>query len=187
MRVVVVGGGSWGTAFSILLRDREHQVALACRDSEQAAAIRATGRNPRYLTRAGLTGVTPSSLEGAPFEEADLVKLRILVAGEEVDALSTIVHREHAEYRGRKILQRLRTEIPRHLFEVALQAAIGGKIIALESIRPMAKNVLAKCYGGDVTRKRKLLEKQKEGKRRMKQVGGVEIPQKAFLAVLGGE
>jgi len=118
------------------------------------------------------------------FRPADLVRMRILVAGEEVDALSTICHREEADLLGREVLKRLRREIPRHLFEVALQAAVGGKIVARENIAALRKNVTSKCYGGDITRKRKLLEKQKEGKKRMKQIGGVDIPQKAFLAVL---
>ena len=121
------------------------------------------------------------------FEQAELVRVRILVTGDEVDALSMICHRDQSEYRGRQLLKRLRKEIPRHLFEVSLQAAIGGKIIARENIAALAKNVTAKCYGGDITRKRKLWEKQKEGKKRMKQVGRVEIPQKAFLAVLSAD
>jgi len=134
--------------------------------------------------KSNTAGYASFDYDEAPYQVADVIKMDILINGTPVDALSTIIHRDSSHYIGKDLVEKLRKAIPRQLYEVVIQAAIGAKIVARERVAPLRKQVTAKCYGGDVSRKRKLLEKQKKGKKRMKQIGSIEVPQEAFMTIL---
>ena len=174
-----------GQVLSLCVEQRGEQIDLTYAGS-RAMVVYRLPLNEVVFDFYDLKSVTRlcQRLSDGQYRCGDLVKVSILVNGDPVDALAMIVHREQAEYRGRAICARLKDLIPRQMFKIALQAAIGGKVIARETISALRKDVTAKCYGGDVSRKRKLLEKQKEGKKRMRQFGRVDIPQNAFLEAL---